>query len=102
GGFYQQAKPAVNMCYPPLQWQTYDIEFKAARFEGNKKVSNALVTVRHNGGLIHNRLELKHETPGGPKEAGERRPRQPAGPGNPMQFRNIWVVDISGEKKEKN
>jgi hypothetical protein len=94
GGFYQQAAPKVNMCLPPLAWQTYDIDFKAARFDGDgKKTANAQVTVHHNGVLIHENLELKKETPGGQKEADTPGPIQLQNHGNPVYYRNIWVVE---------
>jgi hypothetical protein len=93
GGFYQIAKPAVNMCYPPLSWQTYDIEFKAAKFDDTgKKVQNARATIKHNGVVIHEDLELKSGTPGrhpeGPSEDG----LYLQGHGNPVVYKNIWLI----------
>ena len=92
GGIYRVSAPALNMCFPPLAWQTYDIKFKAAVYEDGKKVKNARITVRHNGKVVHDNLELPKGTPG----------RYPEGPGpeslylqdhgNPVVFRNIWAV----------
>lgn len=94
GGIYQQAKPLVNMCFPPLSWQTYDIEFRAARFapDGKTKQQNAVVTIRHNGVPVHYDLELKHATPGGHRSDEHAGPIFLQNHGNPVRFRNIWIV----------
>ena len=95
GGIYSVAPPRINMCYPPLSWQTYDVEFTAAEYDaGNKKTKNARVTVRHNGVLIHEDVELPQRTPAGPSAEGP----QPGvvhlqDHGNPVRYRNIWVVE---------
>lgn len=91
GGFYQFAKPIVNMCFPPLTWQTYDIDFTPAKYADGKKTENARVTVRHNGVVIHDNVELPKETPGCKPEADEARGLFLQGHGNKVQYRNIWV-----------
>lgn len=93
GGIYQIAEPAVNACLPPLSWQTYDIDFTAAVWKDGKKVSNARATIRHNGIVIHDDLELPHGTPGRQKEADGPAPLYLQGHGNPVFYRNIWVVN---------
>lgn len=92
GGIYSIAAPKVNMCFPPLTWQTYDIDFTAARYEGDRKVKNARITVKHNGVVIMRDLELPHATPGRLDEASDPAPLYLQGHGNPVFYRNIWVV----------
>ncbi|MCY2995788.1 MAG: DUF1080 domain-containing protein [Planctomycetota bacterium] len=94
GGIYTIGKPLVNMCFPPLTWQTYDCEFTAARYDqqGNK-VSPARVTVKHNGVLIHDNLELPKGTPGRHAEGPGPDALYLQGHGNPVVYRNIWVVE---------
>jgi hypothetical protein len=94
GGIYTLAKPALNMCFPPLTWQTYDIDFTSAKYdERGKKTKNAILTLKHNGVTIHDQIELKSNTPGnGKKEDPSGGPFQLQGHGNPVFYRNIWVV----------
>jgi hypothetical protein len=96
GGIYTVARPAVNMCLPPLAWQAYDVTFKAARFDANgRKTANARITLQHNGVTIHDNLELPRVT-GGALSENENEP----GPidlqdhGNPVQYRNIWIQKL--------
>jgi hypothetical protein len=93
GGIYSIAKPIVNMCYPPLAWQTYDIEFTAARYENDKKVKNARITVLHNGVKVLDDVELPKATPGRVDEGPGPAPLFLQGHGNPVVFRNIWVIE---------
>ena len=92
GGIYSISEPIVNMCLPPLSWQTYDIDFTAARYDdqGNK-TKNARATIRHNGVVIHRDLELPHGTPGRLPEGAGPESLFLQNHGNPVAFRNIWV-----------
>ena len=95
GGIYKVARPEVNMCLPPLSWQTYDIDFVAAEFKDSQKVNNALLTVRHNGVLIHDQVEVPNTTRAAcvPEEGPEPGPVYLQNHGNPVRFRNIWVLE---------
>ena len=94
GGIYTQHKPKVNMCLPPLAWQTYDIEFTPAQFGADgKKTKNARATVYHNGVKIHDDIEFPKECPGGQKETAEPGPFQFQNHGDPVVYRNVWVVE---------
>jgi hypothetical protein len=94
GGIYSQVKPRLNMCYPPLQWQTYDIDFTPAQYDADgKKTKNAIATVKQNGVIIHENQEIKGPTGGGQKETPEPGPIQLQGHGNPVFYRNVWIID---------
>lgn len=92
GGIYSIGEPSVNMCFPPLTWQTYDIDFTAAKYEDGKKVKNARVTVKHNGVTIHDDVELTKGTPGCKPEGESNEGVFMQNHGNPVVFGNIWVV----------
>jgi hypothetical protein len=95
GGIYGVSEPLVNMCAPPGQWQTYDITFRASRFDGaGKKISNATLTVVHNGIMVQKKVEIEEPTAGAP--GGNL--AEPAGVclqdhGNQVEYRNIWLVE---------
>ena len=99
GGIYGCGKPIVNMAAPPMQWQTYDLTFTAPRFDAEgKKTKNATVTVIHNGVLVQDKTEVPNPTTA--HWGGD--PKEPAGlhlqdHGNPVQYRNIWLVETKGE-----
>jgi len=95
GGIYGKHASAVNMCFPPLVWQTYDVDFEAAKFDqAGTKIKNALMSVKHNGVLIHDHVEvngtttaagINTETPiGGPIRLQDH--------GHSVYYRNIWIV----------
>ena len=94
GGIYKTREPDRNVGYPAGLWQTYDIEFNAPRFatEGNK-TTDARMTVRLNGILIHKDVTVPNPTGGGKETA--RGPIVLQDHGNPVQFRNIWVVKLN-------
>ncbi|MFN3188972.1 MAG: family 16 glycoside hydrolase [Aureliella sp.] len=103
GGIYSIRDPDLNMCFPPLQWQTYDAEFTAAKFDKNgKKTANARLTVRLNGVLVQSDVELTHKTTAAPlKEGPEPGPIFLQNHSNPVVFRNIWVQPRDIEREAR-
>lgn len=97
---YGQFPPMVNASRPPGEWQSYDITFTAPRFNGATLERPAVVTVLHNGIVVH------HATPfWGPTAHKQIAPYTPAsakGPiglqdhGNPVRFRNVWIRPLKG------
>jgi hypothetical protein len=94
GAIYNQKAPDVNACLPPEQWQSYDITFKAAKYDGDgKKIAKARVTVIQNGKKIQDDIEINHPT-------GSELLKETADPGpimlqyhhNSVRFRNVWIV----------
>ena len=97
GGIYSIAKPRLNMCLPPLAWQTYDVDFQAAQFDASgQRIAWPRITVRLNGVVVHEDLELSKDfttaapcstplkTSDGPINLQDHK--------NPVVFRNIWIV----------
>lgn len=92
GSLYRQRPPALIMSYPPEQWQTYDIWFQPARWQGENKICDAMITVQHNGVTIHDHVSLINKTGAGRPEAPHPLPILFQDHGDPVKFRNIWIV----------
>ena len=90
----------VNASRGPGEWQTYDIFFVAPRYDGDKLVSPAYITVVHNGVLLHHRQEIQGPT-GHKVLASYDVPHPPKGPlqlqdhGDLVRYRNIWIRPIT-------
>ncbi len=98
---YEGHSPRVNASRPPGQWQSFDVIFKAARFDskGNKIANARFAKVWHNGTLIHDDVELSGPTRGGlyPNESATG-PIVLQGDHGPVAFRDIWVMPIELDK----
>ena len=98
GALYRQQIPDLNMTFPPLAWQTYDIYFTAAHWdeESKRKIADARITVFHNGVAIHDDRAIPTKTGAGKPETPEDGPILLQDHGNPVRFRNVWLV--TGER----
>ena len=93
GAIYEQRAPDRNMSFPPLAWQTYDIAFTAAGFDASgARTSPAVVTVRHNGVVIHDKVPLAGPTGRGDPESSEPGPLLFQDHWNPVVYRNVWLL----------
>lgn len=103
GAIYNVAAPLVNASLPPLQWQSYDIVFRAPRFDADgKKTENARITVMQNGRVIQNNTDVPHNTSAGPgAPEGKTGPVALQDHGNPAAFRNVWLLPLPASGSDR-
>ena len=95
-GVWAQFAPIVNACRPPLEWQTYDIVFRAPRFDDSgEMLSNARISLVHNGQVALNNVEVTGVAPAGLDEnVAEPGPLVLQYHGDAVSFRNVWAVPL--------
>lgn len=105
GAVYSQSAALVNACKPPLEWQSYDIVFRAPRYSGGKMVDKPRVTVFQNGILVQNNTEIEGFTAAHNGFAGQDvstpGPIELQDHGNPVQYRNVWIKELPLKGNEK-
>jgi hypothetical protein len=96
GAIYSQTPPRVIASKPAGQWQTYDIFFRAPRFDAAGKVTERpRITVYQNGTLIHENAEIRGPTGIHYEQYKGEVPTGPIvlqGDHDPVQFRNVWAL----------
>jgi len=94
GALYRFKSPDLNMCLPPLVWQTYDIQFTAPRWASDgSKIRNAHVTSWINGVKVQDNVEVPGPTGAGKPEEPTLLPTLLQDHSDPVRFRNVWVID---------
>lgn len=92
---YEGRAPSVNASKAPGEWQSFDITFRAPRFDAaGKKTANAVfVKVVHNGKVIHENYECTGPTRGA-KLPGEAAlgPILIQGDHGPVAYRNLKLT----------
>ena len=90
GGIYKYKDPDTFDTFslasaPPEQWQTYDIEYTVEAKDG-QPAGKPVITVLHNGIKIHDKFQLQKAAKSGTFQFQDH--------GNPVQYRNVWVLPI--------
>jgi len=98
---YGQYPPLVNASRPPGEWQSYDIVFRAPRFDPDGQLLRpARVTVLHNGVLVQDAVELTGPTAYQARPPytahADRLPISLQDHGSVVRYRNIWVRELDG------
>lgn len=98
GAIYGQWPPLVNPARKAGEWNVYDLVFEAPKFEGEKLVKPAFVTLFFNGVIVHNRKEvvgrMAHRVVGTYKAHEAELPLALQDHDVPVRYRNIWVRRI--------
>ncbi len=94
GSIYSLKAEDINMSYAPYEWQTYDIMFSSPQWKDGVKVTNAKISVWHNGVLVHRGVEIPRQTGSGQPEDPKARGIYLQDHGNLIKFRNIWVLPL--------
>ncbi len=99
GAIYRYKSPDLNMCLPPLTWQTYDLRFTSPRWASDgSKLRDARVSIWLNGVKVQDNVALPDKTGHGAAEQVLLLPTKLQDHQDPVLFRNVWVIDrgISG------
>ncbi|MFD6285416.1 family 16 glycoside hydrolase [Streptomyces sp. NPDC060205] len=96
GAIYRKKAPDVNAAKAPETWQTYDIVFRAARYDDSgKKTADARLTVVWNGQKVHDDITLDSPTASGRAETPSTGPIRLQDHGNKVRFRNITLEPLT-------
>ena len=106
GGIYGVARPPTNACKAPTVWQSYDIDFASPVCKNGKPNEPAVISVVFNGVKIHDHVRVARKGKDGKEEivtvttSGMATDPCTPGPillqdhGNPVQYRNIWLIPV--------
>jgi hypothetical protein len=96
---YAEYPPMYNASRPPGEWQSYDIFFRAPRFDDKGALLRpARLTLLHNGVLVQDNVELTGPntwlTNAPYKAHTDRLPLSLQDHSNPVRFRNVWAREL--------
>lgn len=91
GAIYELKNADVNAALPPENWQTYEITFRAPRFDGTQKKENARISVVWNGKIAQSEVEVPAPTKLGDAEGPGDAPLRLQDHSHAVRYRNIWL-----------